>query len=129
MPRNDKKVMAKSNSIWPNGLRFIASLLFLYVIFGAGASSGWWSPWITTGAGSLWLPIVFGVAVLSTIGLFFCSLAGLAYKKPNMMITKIMMVASLMLVILTVSPAWTGTFWIVILGFILGWIGSAIEMM
>lgn len=128
MPRNTAPKQ-KMNA-WPNVLRFIASLLFLYVIF-AGQSMGWWSQWVSSGAGSVWLPILFGAAVLATIGLFFSSLAGIAM--PNMkggaMSMKVMMLASFTLVALTASPAWSTGFWIVILGFLIGWFGSAMEMM
>lgn len=130
MPRTDKSTV-KSKGAWPNGLRFIASLFFLYVLFGGTtAGSGWWSPWAFTGAGSLWLPLLFGAAVLSTIALFFSSVAGMVLKKSSgAMGWKTALIASFSLVALTVSPAWSAVFWVVILGFILSWIASAVEMM
>lgn len=130
MPRNTTRARPqKSKSAWPNTLRFIASLLFLYVIF-AGNAMGWWSPWVTSGVGQIWLPILFGVAVLSSIGLFFGSLAGLASKMDGgKMIWKAVMLGSFTLVALTVSTSFTAGFWVVILGFLLGWFGSAMEWM
>lgn len=51
MPRNTRKAMpAKSKNAWPNVLRFIASLLFLYVIF---SGMTWLSPWVTGNGGQL----------------------------------------------------------------------------
>ena len=125
-----EKPTTKSKSAWPNGLRFLASLFFLYVLFGGTtAGTGWWSPWVTVGAGSIWLPILFAVAVLSSIGLFFSSLAGLVWRSSVGMSGKLGLTASFALVALTVSPAWSGVFWVVILGFILSWVGSAVEWM
>jgi hypothetical protein len=127
MPRNTTSAkQSKEKNAWPNVLRFIASLLFLYVIF----AGNWWSTWVTSGVGAVWLPILLGVAVLSSIGLFFSSLAGIAWKKGGAMSWKVLMLASLSLVILTVSPvSFNAGFWVVILAFLIGWLGSAIEMM
>ncbi|HIH50592.1 MAG: hypothetical protein ABSE71_03775 [Candidatus Micrarchaeaceae archaeon] len=127
MPRNTRRATPeRSKSAWPNVLRFIASLLFLYVIF----SGVWWSPWVTSGVGQIWLPILLGVAVLSAVGLFFGSLAGIASKmNGGGMIWKAVMLGSFALVALTVSPVFSAGFWVAILGFLLGWFGSAMEWM
>jgi hypothetical protein len=136
MPK-DKQGMGKYNA-WPNALRFLASLFFLYVIFGgATASTAWWSPWVVNGAGSLWLPILFGAAVLSTIALFFgtlffggLSMAGMAPKMNGSgMGWKTALIAAFSLTALTVSPSFSGVFWVVIVGFILAWVGTAMEWM
>lgn len=136
MPK-DKQGMGKYNA-WPNALRFLASVLFLYVIFGGtAAAAGWWSPWVVNGAGSLWLPILFGAAVLSSVALFFGTLffgslamAGMAPKMGSgSMGWKASMIAAFSLTALTVSPSFSGVFWVVILGFILAWVGSAMEWM
>jgi hypothetical protein len=132
MPKSDNKSMnMNSKSAWPNGLRFVASLFFLYVLFGGtSAGSGWWSAWVTSGAGALWLPILFGAAVLSSIALFFSSLAGLVFKTSmGMMSGKTQTIAAFALIALTVSLTWSSVFWIVVVGFILGWVGNALEMM
>jgi hypothetical protein len=129
MPRDNAKA-TKSKSAWPNGLRFVASLFFLYVLFGGtSAGSGWWSPWVVSGAGSLWLPILFGAAVLSSIALFFSSIAGLAFKADFGAGWKVQSVAAFALVALTVSTILSSVFWLVIVGFILGWIANAVERM
>lgn len=135
MPRTEKSTTAKSKGAWPNGLRFLASLFFLYALFGGlSAGVGWWSVYVS-GAGSLWLPILFGIAVLSSIGLFFSSLAGLVFKSSMGMGGKMATVASFALIALTYGPSVTGiaslssVFWVVILGFILAWVGTGIEMM
>ena len=132
MPRNSTSSSGKSkNNAWPNVLRFVASLLFLYVLFGGSNASGsWWSTWVTSTPGSVWLPLLFGAAVLSTIGLFFGSLAGLVWNKSNgHWGMKLSLVAAFTLVVMTGSFAWTSVFWVVILGFFLGWIASAMDMM
>lgn len=128
MPRN---TATKSRGAGPDVLRFIASLLFLYVVFGAGSSG--LSSWVTSGAGALWLPILFGVAVLGSIGLFFGSLGSVFSAKARAsmgnMGSKVLMWTGFALIALTVSPAWSWTFWVVVLGFLIGWFGSALEMM
>ena len=131
MPRTNNSAQKAKYSGWPNKLRFVASLLFLFVIFGGTtASIGWWSPWVTVGAGSIWLPILFGVAVLSSIALFFGSIAGMVWKMSSAsMGWKTTLLASFSLTALTASATWSGVFWVVIVGFILGWIASAIEWM
>ncbi|MDE1871597.1 MAG: hypothetical protein KGI06_05165 [Candidatus Micrarchaeota archaeon] len=135
MPKTDKDATGSKGS-WSNGLRLIASLFFLYVLFGGtGGSAGWWSPWVTNGAGSLWLPILFGAAVLSSIALFFSSITGVLFKGDQRMLwktksitTNVQTVAAFSLLALTVSPLWTSTFWLVVVGFILGWVANAFEM-
>lgn len=130
MPRNTAASKQKKSGPWPNVMRFVASLLFLFVVFtGAGMNPPFNNVWLG-GAGSIWLPIVFGIAVLGSIGLFFSSLAGLAWGKGGgMMAGKIVMFTSLALVILTASPSWSSSFWVVILGFLIGTFGNAMEMM
>ncbi len=129
MPRTTADKPKKSKDAKSDALRFIASLLFLYVVFvGTGAST--WSAWVTSGFGSVWLPLLFGVAVLGSIGLFFSSLAGIVMKEARMAMSgKLLMWLSLALVALTASPAWSTSFWIVLLGFLIGWLGTAMEMM
>ncbi|MDE1868924.1 MAG: hypothetical protein KGH60_03095 [Candidatus Micrarchaeota archaeon] len=119
---------AKGTKAWGSVLRFIASLIFLYVIF-AGVSQ-------INGAGNpaaLWVPLLFAGAVISSIALFFMSIAGIAMpsKEGAMFGSKISTFASLTLLALTVfaSSTWTVNTWgwYVIVGFIIGWIGSAID--
>ncbi|MGD0510537.1 MAG: hypothetical protein ABSA33_01735 [Candidatus Micrarchaeaceae archaeon] len=131
------KTATKSRSAWPDGLRIIAALFFLYVIFGGtNSGAGWWSPLVLSGAGSIWFPILLGVAVLTSIALFFGSLASLVFKTGmGSMGWKTLAVASFALVALTVPQpglaisTWSSVFWLVIVGFILGWVASAMEMM
>lgn len=91
---------------------------------------------VLSGAGSIWFPILLGVAVLTSIALFFGSLASLVFKTGmGSMGWKTLAIASFALVALTVPQpglaisAWSSIFWLVILGFILGWVASAMEMM
>ncbi|MGI0100443.1 MAG: hypothetical protein ACREBH_01850 [Candidatus Micrarchaeaceae archaeon] len=134
MPRTNNKSAAKSTGrpkgAGPNALRFIASLLFLFVIFGgSSAGMGWWSPYVISGAGSLWLPILLGAAVLSSIALFFSSIAGLVLNRDGMMGGKLATVAAFTLIALTVSTSWTSVFWVVVVGFMLSWVAGAMEAM
>jgi hypothetical protein len=114
-----KKDSAKRGA---NALYFIASLFFLYVVI-VGSSRGWWSTWITTGAGATWLPIAGAVAVLASIVLFLSGIVG-ALSDYAGASWKLHLTATVSLLVLTVSTAFSTAFWIVIVGFIIGWIGS-----
>lgn len=129
MARSEKPTAKNSYGAGPNALRFVASLFFLYVVFGGAYGNGWWSPWVTSGAGSLWTPILLGAAVLSSIGLFLGSLAGMAWKMVTPMGWRTSIIAAFSLTALTVSLSFSSVFWIVMIGFILNWVASGMEMM
>ena len=102
-------------------LKFIASLFFIYILY-MGLSSGW-------GAVikySVWVSVVFAIALLSTISLFFASIGGMVMPKrckANMM--KLVTVAGLTILVLT-SLSWNVA-WITVtvIGFLIGWLGDA----
>jgi len=112
-----------------NFLKLVAGFFFLIVVFEGGSfggSGGLWSPWVTSGYGSTWLPLLAGLAAVASIGLFVSSLAG-AVSRFHGAGTKALNVAGVALIALTISPSFTLTFWLVALGLVLGWIGEAIE--
>ncbi|MDE1810916.1 MAG: hypothetical protein KGH66_02660 [Candidatus Micrarchaeota archaeon] len=122
---------AKKGGKAPHALRFIASLVFLYVIF-----SMWQAFAISAGgAVSAVEAIALAVGLLGTIALFFTSLGGLAMDSSGMMNPmgdKALMGAALPLLIVAVAVAptnavTTAAVWAIIVGFIIGWIGTAVE--
>lgn len=127
--------MAKQqNKTWANVLRFIASLIFLYVVF-VGLSSYTPSATLLSGAIIPWGALLYVVAVLGSIALFFASLFGLAMGSSlsDVIATKTSIWMPLALVVLTMTGAsasalsvgtWT---WYVLLGFVIGIIGDLIK--
>jgi hypothetical protein len=106
-------------------LKFIASLFFIYVLY-MGLSSGGWAAVIKL---SVWISIVFSIALLSTIALFVTSIGGMAMpKRCNSGTSKLVTVAALTVLILA-SLSWNVA-WITItvLGFLIGWLGEAAMM-
>jgi hypothetical protein len=70
--------MAKSGKNSPSAfvLEFIASLFFLGVLVMA-ASKGYASGTLVQGAGAIWVPVLFGAAVLGAVSLLVASFANL----------------------------------------------------
>ncbi|HUY70421.1 MAG TPA: hypothetical protein VMV00_02540, partial [Candidatus Baltobacteraceae bacterium] len=104
---------------------------FLYVIF-----SMWQAFAISAGgAVSAVEAIALAIGLLSTIALFFTSLAGLGMDSTGMMNPmgdKALMGAALPLLIVAVATATSNAVmsipvWAIIVGFIIGWIGTAME--
>lgn len=122
------KPKMKMGVMWANVLKFLASLIFLYVIF-AGLSGE-----TPAGAVSLWVPLLFAGGIIGTIVLFFASLAGLAW--PSSMLSaatsKAWLWSSFLLLALTAA---SGTLtitmmgWEVIAGFLIGLLGVGVERM
>lgn len=126
---------------WPKVLQFVASLVFLYVIFVGRPTEGW--SLSALGAASWLAPLLYAAAVLSTIALFFISLVGLGWsgksipeaggKMMPMMASKSLGIAGFTLLVLTVfiSLSITGATamwsWLVIIGYIVGWLGVGME--
>ena len=103
-------------------LKFVASLFFIYVLY-VGLSSGGWGAAIKY---SVWISIVFAVALLSTISLFFASISGMIMPKrcrADMM--KLVTIAGISVLVLA-SLGWNVE-WITItvIGFLIGWLGEA----
>ncbi len=65
-------------------LEFVGSLIYLGVLFGSNASIYGSS---LTAAGALWLPILYAVAVVASIALFFLSFGNYIAKDVKMITT------------------------------------------
>jgi uncharacterized membrane protein len=120
----------KSSSAIAGGiLALLGSLVYLYVVFtwynGGGAASAWLT------AAQFFAPFVVGLAIVSTISIFFMSIGGMTGKMKsdkmmNAVYWKLIMAAGVTLIILTGGTMW---FWWVIVGFILTYLGAAWETM
>jgi hypothetical protein len=111
-------------------LAFLGSLVYLYVTFTivAGGAAGLW----VSGAGSLWLPVLGGLAALSAIVLFILTLTtlmGTATDLVRNMTKKFTMVGGFTLLALT-GPSGAlganlgGPFLWTALGFVLLFLGT-----
>lgn len=71
--------MASKKDHWYGSaiMTFIASLIYLYMVFAWVANGSPQSLWLQS-AGAFWLPIVGAIGVLSSIILFLLSLVGLS---------------------------------------------------
>ncbi len=68
--------MVKSQNNWGIfALEFIGSLIFLALVFSSNYNSFMNGSW---GAAALWLPILYAIAAVSSIALFFISFASIA---------------------------------------------------
>ena len=117
----------QKNKTLATALKFIASLIFLYVVFVQ-------SPAVApTAAGAVWAPLLYAVAVIGSVSLFFASLVGFlmssdmlnkASKKANML------VALAIIAWAAISgPAMSMPMELALVGFIIGWFGvGAAEM-
>lgn len=115
-----------SNKVSPNVLRFIASLIFLYVVFQGVSGSA------SMGAAALWSPILYSIGVLGSVVLFFTSLGGIGlntnkFTEGAMKSMKLAAFALFALSVISGTLAVTNFGWLVILGYVIGWFGSAIE--
>ncbi|MDE1833617.1 MAG: hypothetical protein KGH58_04330 [Candidatus Micrarchaeota archaeon] len=106
-------------------------MIFLYVIF-----SMWQSFAINAGgAVSAVEAIALAIGLLATVALFFTSLGGLAMDSSGMMNPmgdKALMGAALPLLVVAVAVATSSAVmstavWAIIVAFIIGWIGMAVE--
>lgn len=111
----------QQNKTLATSLKFIASLIFLYVLFGGPLviPAQWWAP------------LVYAVAVVSTIALFFGSLVG--FGMSSEMLTsgskKAVTMSALALLALASTSMFSGSAAgaMVVVGFIIGWFGGVIE--
>ena len=122
--------MAKNagNNVAGFAMQFVGSLFFLaavaalYVPQVYGAGSGW-------SAAALWIPILYAVAVVSSIALFFTSFAQLG-SMGGMASWKAMSSATAAAVSLVALTAGNSTWFVaVLIGFVLAFLGSAVGMM
>ncbi|MEM0200920.1 MAG: hypothetical protein QXD23_00770 [Candidatus Micrarchaeaceae archaeon] len=110
-------------------LAFLGSLVYLYVVYTLlmGLQSGWTASLVLFGgSGSFFLPLLVGVGVVSSIGLFLASF-GLMKNDRNakFWVNRTSILGGISLIALfagsTTTPA---IVWYAILGFILSMIGS-----
>ena len=124
--QNTRSVPANrgSGNAAAHALQFIGSLIFLGLIFWGGVGAQYsMNSWNALGGG-VWLPVFFSLAVISSIALFFVSVANIAgsggaYKYGGMQLAA---VAGICLTALTYGSA--GYFWAAIVGFIIAVIGG-----
>ena len=124
--RDTKSVSSKkvSGNAAAHVLQFIGSLIFLGLIFWGGVGAQYsTSSWNALGGG-VWLPVFFSLAVISSIALFFVSVANIAspggvYRYGGMQLAA---VAGICLTALTYGSA--NYFWAAIVGFIIAVIGG-----
>ena len=122
----------QQNKMMAKAIEFIASLIFLYVVFGPLSAA---APSLGNGLGyGIWAPLLYAVAVLGSITLFFSSLVGFAMSSQMLMMStkKAMMVtpfAILAWVAITGGAGWSMNLWLTLAGFVIGWFGMGAEMM
>ncbi len=106
-------------------LQFIGSILFLAVtaaLYGSAYANGNW-----TGQVGFWTPLVYSLAVISSIVLFFASFANLSNwgKMVSGAVVKFAVVGGFALVTLSAGSA--ALLLITLVGFILSFIGGGIS--
>jgi hypothetical protein len=122
--------MAKKSYFGPVGgiLALIGSLIYIYVVFAWYSSSTAASPWLS--AAQFLSPFVAALAIVSAISLFFISIGTIAGKmkgdKTNKVLWKFVILGAVTLLILAAGGSW---FYLVVLGFILTYIGAMIATM
>ena len=113
-------------------LMFLASLIFLYVVFGPLSAA---APSLGNGLGyGIWAPLLYAVAVLGSITLFFSSLVGFFMSTDmQMMGTKKTMMATSLAILawaaITGGAGWSMNMWLTVIGFVIGWFGMGMAMM
>lgn len=114
MPKNARD----SKNLTAFALEFLGSLIFLYLVFGTGTQLQ---------GGGVWLPILWAAAVISAVMLFFVSLGNLTnmgnVSWGAMRLSTIAGFSTIALTVTTVGST-SGLYWIAILGFVLGLLGS-----
>lgn len=115
--------MAKQTTDWGVfALEFIGSLFFLAIVFTTNGSfmNGAW------GGAALWLPLLYAVAVIGSIALFFVSfgnlIPGIDKKAVSMCAKQATLGVGIALVALTYGNA--AYFAATLIGFIIAFIGS-----
>lgn len=117
----------QKNKTLATGLKFIASLIFLYVVFVQSPAV------VASAAGAVWAPVLYAVAVVGSVSLFFASLVSFVWSSEmlNMTGKKANMVVALALIAWAAisGPAMSMTMELALVGFVIGWFGAgAAEM-
>ncbi len=112
-------------------LEFLGSIFFLVTITlliqgGANGFSRLLAGWSATSA-TFWLPIVYPAAILASIALFLISLTNLVGwgGMTSKMAMNLTWLAAGTLILMTAGTVWV---WVVLFGFLLAIIGSALSM-
>ena len=108
------------------GLEIIGSLIYLVVVYVVSSEGyGVGNP-VLSGAGALWLPILYSAAVMGSILLFLASFTNLFGGGVGM--RKVAFApAWLAGFALVAFTAGTGWFWVTVLGFVLSILGVAVS--
>ena len=117
------KISAKYKQNWgAAGLVFIGSLLYLAIVFGGGINSAS----ISGSYGSFWFPVLFGIAVISSVALFFIGLSLLSGMGGDVAwgAMKATVIGGFALSAISASSSWLlfGT----VVGFVFGFVGSGL---
>ncbi len=121
---------AAGNNVAGFALQFVGSLFFL------AAVAALYGPWAAPGSGmaanpaaAMWIPLLYGIAVVSAIALFFTSFAQLG-SGGGMASWKAMSTSTAAAVTLVALTAGNTTWFVaVLIGFVLSFLGSAVGMM
>jgi len=123
--------MANKKPNWAAwALRFVGSLAFLAVV---------WQLWggvtapVSAYATSVFAPVLFGIAVVSSVSLFLGTLAALAAPGKDMGSWNGKLVTwsgfSLLALLTVVPGGWATWSWIALVGFVLAFVGVGMDMM
>jgi hypothetical protein len=106
-------------------LEFVGSLIFLWLAF---SSKGVFSnPFWASGSASLWSPLLFGAAVISSISLFLISFAHLVGVEHEMMANGAVLMTLLSAASLIALYYTSPYFLLVLVGFIISFIGTGLN--
>jgi hypothetical protein len=107
----------QQNGMLAPAAKFVASLIFLYVVFGPLNAMA------APGLGNLWTPLLYAAAVLGSITMFFAGLAGFSQMMPRMCGCKVMMVTPFaILALVAITPLGAGfatAMWLTVIGAVL----------
>lgn len=114
-----KATSKSSNKTAAFVLEFLGSLIYLILVFGTGNA--------LAQGGGVWLPVLWGMAVISAISLFFLSFTNLTGME-NWGAMKFSFMGGFALIALVGTSPGLGTastlYWAAVLGFVLSFLGS-----
>jgi hypothetical protein len=117
--------MANKKPNWAAwALKFIGSLVYLYVVYAL------WAPGTVSG---VFGPVLFGLAAVFSVALFLTNLAALAAPRSELMNQWLARTGlwggfALLASVYTVVPASSGLLLVSLVGFVLAYIGSGMDM-
>lgn len=125
MPKSTQKTMTIGYEIFI--LDLIASLIYIVVTFGSVYGTGLN---VATNFAGIWLPLLFGIAVIGSISLFVISLSTLIVKRGYHMLARATMnttfiTAFALLILTTTTSGSMLPFISIIIAFILGIVSGA----